>query len=139
MNFRLAERDTADVNITPLIDVVFLLLIFFMVSTTFQKEAELQVQLPESTTRTIEQSESPIEIVINPMGAYFVGGQELINSDIATLRAALMQVTEGRIDRPVVIRGDSRAPLQAMVTVMDVVGQLGLVKMSIATSQINEQ
>ena len=119
--------------------MVFLLLIFFMVSTTFQKEAELQVQLPESTSRILPDSDVPLEIVINPSGQYFVGGQELLNNSMATLRSALIELTEGRIDRPLVIRADARSPHQSVVTAMDVAGQLGLSKLSIATSQSGEK
>ena len=135
MNFRPAYRDEIDVNITPLIDVVFLLLIFFMVSTTFQKESELHVQLPKSTTTTEQQSQLTIEIVINPSGEYFISGQELVNNKMSTLRSALRKVTEGAIDTLLVIRADARAPHQSVVTAMDVAAQLGLMKLSIATSQ----
>lgn len=135
MNFRPAYRDEIDVNITPLIDVVFLLLIFFMVSTTFQKESELHVQLPKSTTTTEHQSQLTIEIVINPSGEYFISGQELVNNKMSTLRSALRKVTEGAIDTLLVIRADARAPHQSVVTAMDVAAQLGLMKISIATSQ----
>ena len=81
---------------------------------------------------------TPIEIVINPVGAYFVSGQELVNNNMATLRAALIEVTEGRIDQPLVIRADARSPHQSVVTAMDVASQLGLYKLSIATSQSGE-
>lgn len=139
MNFRSAQREELDVNLTPLIDVVFLLLIFFMVSTTFQKESELRVQLPESTARTIEQSSDTIEIVINPLGEYFVSGQELVNNKMSTLRSAMMEMTRGREDTVVIIRADARAPHQSVVTAMDVAAQLGLLKLSIATSQTSDQ
>jgi biopolymer transport protein ExbD len=139
MNFRPTYRDEIDVNITPLIDVVFLLLIFFMVSTTFQKESELQVQLPEATTTTEQQSQATIEIVISPSGEYFISGQGLINNKMSTLRSALRKVTEGRIDTLLVIRADGRAPHQSVVTAMDVAAQLGLMKLSIATSQTEIQ
>lgn len=139
MNFRPAYRDEIDVNITPLIDVVFLLLIFFMVSTTFQKESELQVQLPESATKSEQLSRGTIEIVINSSGEYFISGQELVNNKMSTLRSALRKVTEGRIDTLLVIRADGRAPHQSVVTAMDVAAQLGLMKLSIATSQTGTQ
>ncbi len=138
MNFRSRNRGELDVNITPLIDVVFLLLIFFMVSTTFQKKSELSVQLPSATTQTVE-STSPIEIVINPVGEYFVSGKALVNNKKSTLRTALIEVTGGRIDIPLVLRADARSPHQSVVTVMDIAAQLGLVKLSIATSQTDSQ
>ncbi len=139
MNFRPHYREEFDVNITPLIDVVFLLLIFFMVSTTFQREAELHVQLPESTSQMLEQSKTTIEVVINPVGEYFVSGQELVNNKMSTLRSALIEVTEGRVDTHLIIRADARTPHQSVVTAMDVAAQLGLLKLSIATSQTGSQ
>ena len=139
MNFRPKQPVETDVNITPLIDVVFLLLIFFMVSTTFQKDAQLRVQLPEATSRALEQPNAPIEIVINPQGQYFVAGQELLNNKMSTLRAALVELTEGRIDVPLVIRADARSPHQSVVTAMDVASQLGFEQLSIATAQTSSQ
>ena len=139
MNFRPKERADIEVNITPLIDVVFLLLIFFMVSTTFQKDSQLHVQLPEATVRALEQTQLPIEIVINPQGQYFIGGKELVNNKMSTLRSALVELAEGRIDVPLIVRADARSPHQSVVTAMDVASQLGFEKLSIATSQTTSQ
>ena len=128
-------RHEANVELTPLIDVVFLLLIFFMVSTTFQRETELSVQLPEATAPERDEQEQPIEIVINRRGEYFIDGRELVNNQLSTLIAALARLTSGRKNTPLVIRADSRTPHQAVVTVMDAARQLGLLRLSIATSK----
>ena len=138
MNFRSERRDEVELNITPLIDVVFLLLIFFMVSTTFQRETELSVQLPEAAAPESPAQEEIIEIVINRRGEYFLNGRELVNNKLVTLRAALARLSSGRKDTPLVIRADARTPHQAVVTAMDAARQLGLLRLSIATAQSSE-
>ena len=138
MNFRTRPRDDLDINITPLIDVVFILLIFFMVSTTFQKSAELQVQLPESTVTPADDVPVSIEVVINAQGQFFLNGRELVNNQLATVRAAMQSIAEGKTELPVIVRADARTPHQAVVTAMDAASQLGLTRLSIATSHVEE-
>ncbi len=135
MNFRKKEREDIDLNLTPLIDVVFLLLIFFMVSTTFQKESELQVHLPEATQEATSSPEEVLEIAINTSGQYFLNGRELTNNRLETLRAAIAKVSNGKRDTPLIIRADALTPHQAVVTAMDAAAQLGMLRLSIATSQ----
>lgn len=135
MNFRTRQTEEIDVNLTPLIDVVFLLLIFFMVTTTFQRETELQVNLPEADATAAEDKQRPLEIVIDARGRYFVDGHELVNSSPETLSAAIQKLTVGQKDRQVIVRADANVPFQPVVTAMDVVSKLGLVHMSIATSE----
>ena len=135
MNFKSRQTEELDVNITPLIDVVFLLLIFFMITTTFQKETELQINLPEANAEESQAKERPLEIVVDVRGRFFVDGKELLNSSPETLRTAIQKVTVGNKDRHVIIRGDGNANYQSVVTIMDVIGKLGLVKMSLATSE----
>lgn len=136
MNFR-KERPQAelDINLTPLIDVVFLLLIFFMVSTTFQKESELKIRLPEASSTPTDEVEKRIEIQINERGLYFVNGRELVNSSQQTLLRALSDAAGGSKDLPVVIKADKMTPHQSVVTAMDTAAQLGLLRLQIATSQ----
>lgn len=139
MNFRPPPRDDLDINITPLIDVVFILLIFFMVSTTFQKSAELQVSLPESSATPTETPLAAIEVVINAQGQFFLNGRELINNQLATVRSAMQSLAEGRDDIPVILRADAMTPHQDVVTAMDAAGQLGLTRLSIATSHTEDK
>ncbi|MCB1756409.1 MAG: biopolymer transporter ExbD [Gammaproteobacteria bacterium] len=127
------------ISLTPLIDVVFLLLIFFMVSTTFQKDSELQVHLPEATSEPSSAPVDALEIVINTSGQYFLNGQELTNNRLETLRAAISTLTRGKRDTPLIIRADAQTPHQAVVTAMDAAAQLGMLKLSIATSQTDPQ
>ncbi len=134
MNFRTRPREEIELNITPLIDIVFLLLIFFMVSTTFQKESQLRVQLPEAQQAAPAQQTQPLEIVISADGQYAIDGRELMDDRRATLVDALARAAEGN-DRPLVVRADARTPHEAVVKAMDVAGQLGLGALSIATAR----
>lgn len=135
MNLRPRRREDLEVNITSLVDVVFLLLIFFMVSTTFHREAQLQVELPEASNEPTEVPENILEITINVNGDYFINEQQVVNTAAETLRRAILQVIGDRRDLPVIVRADARSPFQSVVTAMDVTGQLGLTQMSLATTQ----
>lgn len=138
MKFQREAREELELNLTPLIDVVFLLLIFFMVSTTFQKESEISLQLPRATDSEIPAPMDRIEIIINAAGRYFINDQELLKADVASLQNALYKVSGGKRDIPLTIRADAQTPHQAVVTAMDAAGQLGMLKMSIATSRSAE-
>lgn len=134
MNFRSQRREDVDLNITPLIDIVFLLLIFFMVSTTFQKESQLRVQLPEAAEQTQTDPNEPVEITISAEGQFAIGGRKLSQSDLATVIDALGRVVGDNRDQPIVVRADSRTPHQAVVRAMDAASKLGLNRLSIATA-----
>lgn len=138
MKFKREPREELELNLTPLIDVVFLLLIFFMVSTTFQKESEISLQLPRATDSDVSTSQDRIEIVISAAGRYFINEQELVKTDVASLQNALFKISGGKRDIPLTIRADAQAPHQSVVTAMDAAGQLGMLKMSIATSRSTE-
>lgn len=138
MKFKREPTEELELNLTPLIDVVFLLLIFFMVSTTFQKESEISLQLPRASDTEMQTPGERIEIVINAAGRYFINDQELVKSDVASLQNALYKVSGGQRDIPLTIRADAQAPHQSVVTAMDAAGQLGMLKMSIATSRSTE-
>jgi biopolymer transport protein ExbD len=128
------SRPEPDVNLTPLIDVVFLLLIFFMVSTSFVKQSQITIRLPEAeSTAAVEEPPAQIEIMITEQGAYLVNGRELINNRPETIRNALQRVSAGNTDLPLTISADANARHQHVVTAMDVAGRLGFVRISIAT------
>ena len=135
MNFSRAELDRLEVNITPLIDVVFLLLIFFMVTTTFNQQAELRVDLPEASVKEQPLEVIPIEITIDTAGTYFVNGASLSKNDASALMQSIQKILNEDEDRSVIIRADATTPHQAVVTAMDVVSRLGISKLSIATSK----
>ncbi|MGI9274713.1 MAG: ExbD/TolR family protein [Endozoicomonas sp.] len=134
MKFRRQAAGEVSVNLTPLIDVVFLLLIFFMVSTTFTRETQLAIDLPEASGEVREQQEkSQVEIVIGKDGEYSVNGKSLVNSQLDTLKNALAKVSEGDSELPLIITADAKTPYQSVVTAMDAAGQLGFANLSMTT------
>jgi biopolymer transport protein ExbD len=136
VNLRPRRAEPPRVDITPLIDVVFLMLIFFMVSTTFDKETQLKVDLPEASSQTQTEAEpDKIEITIDARGQYYVNERELIKHDADTLRRTLEKTADGRPDLPIIVSGDRQAPLQAMMTVLDVAAQLGMSRLSFVARQ----
>jgi len=135
MKFARQKIDHEGINLTPLIDVVFLLLIFFMVSTTFTKETHLSVDLPEATGEPSSDNPKQIEIVIGVDGSYSVNGRALINNQIDTLKSALQKESNGDNRLPLVITADAKTEHQAVVEAMDAAGQLGFVQLSITTRQ----
>jgi len=134
------KRDNdPELNITPLIDVVFLLLIFFMVSTTFERESEITIELPESAGDIAETEKKVIEISIDNQGRYFVNQRRLKSSDIKTLKKAL-SITRGDSKEPkLIISADKMTPHQSVVRAMDAARQLGLVHLTFATKQVNKK
>lgn len=120
-------------NLTPLIDVVFLLLIFFMVSTTFKQEAHIEIDLPQAGGTQTDVVENLPEIVISATGEYQISGTR-IGSDTAALREALSALKAGvEAGQPLIISADAATPHQAVVTAMDVAGELGFIRLSITT------
>ena len=137
MNLRPRQKEEPDLNLTSLIDVVLLLLIFFMVSTTFVDESRLKIQLPQAGADTAPpQKTEPIEVAVTASGEFRVDGKTLLNTSPATLSAAVAKVAGTRRDVPITIRADARATHQSVVTAMDVVGRLGFRAINIAT--VNE-
>lgn len=133
MQFRRQSKTEDSINLTPLIDVVFLLLIFFMVSTTFTKETHLSIDLPEGSGQPLAEQQQEIEILINADGSYALNGQNLVNRQLDTLKRALEKTANGNADRPLIITADANTPHQSVVTAMDAAGQLGFVHLSITT------
>jgi len=127
-------EEDASINLTPLIDVVFLLLIFFMVSTTFDTTSQLKIKLPEASENKQANEIREINLVIDAEGRFFVNSRELASQKSAALSAALQHALDGSV-RPVIIQSDAKSPVQSLVTAMDVVGRLGLTEVSIATTR----
>lgn len=141
MNLRPRRRHNTLLDMTPLIDVVFLLLIFFMVSTTFDKQTHLKVDLPEAgTVETAEGEEKRIELTIDAGGRYYVNDQEVINTDVNTIKRALEKAADGDLALPVVITVDRNAPFQTTMTAMDAASQAGLSRLRfVADRQTDDQ
>jgi len=135
MNMRPGRREQLDVNIAPLIDVVFLLLIFFMVTTTFDKFSTIVINLPEATKNPREVKLEPIELAIDASGRYYVGNQLLINTQLDTLRRALAEAAGPNKNLPLLISADGQAPHQSVVTALDAARQENIINISIATRQ----
>jgi biopolymer transport protein ExbD len=139
MNLQPEDEDEPEVNLTPLIDVVFLLLIFFMVSTTFEHQSRIQIELPEASVEaTLPDSES-LEIIIDVQGRYFIGDQQVVNTRLKTLKGAIRKAIGEREEIPVTIRADANTPHQAVIRALDATSQLGLVHISLATSKLDEE
>ncbi|MDB4260272.1 biopolymer transporter ExbD [Porticoccaceae bacterium] len=134
---RRPQRDNS-INLTPLIDVVFLLLIFFMVTTTFTRETRMLISLPEAETESIAREKKVVELVVSKDGSYAVDGQSLINRDIKTIMAALKDASAGDSKIPLVITADALSTHQAVITAMDAAGRLGFETLNIATQQPQE-
>lgn len=135
MKFHRQKREEVSINLTPLIDVVFLLLIFFMVSTTFTRETQLSIDLPEAEGQVKEQSEQAIEILVDEAGSYRVNGQGLVDNRVRTLQAAIYKISAGDTTLPMMITADAQAAHQDVVRAMDAAGQMGFVHLSITTRQ----
>jgi biopolymer transport protein ExbD len=133
VNFKRQSKELVEVNLTPLIDVVFLLLIFFMVSTTFTKENHLSIDLPQASAEQQPVATNRLEIIITASGNYSINGKTLINSKLDTLKRGLVKAAAGEKGLPVTITADANTPHQAVVRAMDASGQAGFVNLSITT------
>jgi len=139
MQLRASSPEDPEISLTSLIDVVFLLLIFFMVSTTFERQAVLKVDLPEASNVSVQQDQ-PItfELVIDQSGQYYLNDRQLVDGRPATLRAAFNEAAGEDRDIPVILRADAQTPHRFVVTAMDVTAQLGFRRLSIATERVTE-
>ena len=135
MKFQRRITQDLEINLTPLIDVVFLLLIFFMVSTTFTRESRLSVNLPEADGNAVQETARSIEISVSQSGAYAIDGRPLVNSELGTLMQGLEEVALGDRDVALILIADAEASHQSVVTAMDAIGKSGFSKLSIATRQ----
>ena len=133
MKFRTEQRGEPDINLTPLIDVVFLLLIFFMVSTTFERETSISIELPEAEGQMIKTERVVVEITIDARGRYYVNRQELINMQLTTLKASITEVVGDSRNPQIIISADQMTPHQAVIKAMDAARQLGHVNLTFAT------
>ncbi|OEC34966.1 biopolymer transport protein ExbD [Pseudomonas cuatrocienegasensis] len=135
MKFRRKPRENVEINLASLIDVVFILLLFFVVTTTFTRETQLKVDLPEAASGTPpEQTElKQLEILIAADGSFSLNAKALLKSDLDTLMAALQKESEGDNSLPLTISADAMTPHQAVITAMDAAGKLGFAHLRITT------
>jgi biopolymer transport protein ExbD len=128
------SRDEPEINVISLVDVLLVLVLFFMVSTSFLRDTEISLQLPEAEVDAkIAAASEKLEVMITKTGTYLVNGRELVNSERRTLRAAIERLAGDERDVPVYIRADAAASHQSVVTAMDVAGQLGFARFNLAT------
>ncbi len=139
MNLREPRNDDVEVNLTPLIDVVFLLLIFFMVSTTFIDESAINLTLPESSQESNKENPEQIEITIDQKNHIYINGKKLVNSQLETVRNALASASEVSLEKPVIITADEQTPYQAVIDIMDAARQIGLLHITFATRNRKQQ
>jgi biopolymer transport protein ExbD len=134
------SREEPEINLTSLIDVVLLLLVFFMVSTSFVREAEINIQLPEASANPVESTDAEVlEIAITRSGNFLLNGMPLATNDRRTLRRGIEQILGDRREVPVVIRADAESSHQANVTAMSVAAELGFTSIDIATVTLPDE
>lgn len=138
MKFQRRIQEELTINLTPLIDVVFLLLIFFMVTTTFTRETRLAVNLPQADGEAPQETSNLIEISVSQGGAYAINGRALINNELDTLIQGLNEVALGDRDVGLILIADAAASHQSVVTAMDAIGKSGFSRLSIATRMPDE-
>lgn len=139
MKFKRQRSQQVGVDLTPLIDVVFLLLIFFMVSTTFTKESHLKVELPEAKGQTTSSEADQIDVVVTSDGQYLVNDRPLVNNQRSTLERSIRELASGDQSLPFIITADAQTAHEYVVRAMDVAGELGFSKLSITTERLSEQ
>ena len=135
MKFRKDRKDSMQVNLTPLIDVVFLLLIFFMVSTSFTKENQLQINLPEADAKPASVDSQGLVLTVQENGSYRLNGRTLANSKVETLVEALRIESQMDLEQNITLVADANARHQSVVTAMDAAGRLGFVNLRISTQE----
>lgn len=126
--------DEPEINLVPLIDVILVMLIFFVVTATFDARSVLKVQLPRATGEPAGDTSKALSVLVNADGRYFVGDREVLRDDIQSLKTVLGEVAGPDRERPVLLRADARTPYQAVITAQDALGQLGFHRILLATA-----
>jgi biopolymer transport protein ExbD len=139
VKFKRQRSQEVGVDLTPLIDVVFLLLIFFMVSTTFTRESHLKVELPQANGEAAESEVEQIDVVITRDGQYILNDKTLVNNRRETLERAIRDLAGGDTSLPYIITADAITPHEFVVRAMDVAGRLGFARLSITTERQGEE
>ncbi|MGB3393364.1 MAG: biopolymer transporter ExbD [Stenotrophomonas sp.] len=127
-------QDEPHIDLVPLIDVILVLIIFFVVTTTFDARSTLQVQLPTASQQQNSEPPRALSVLVNAEGRYFINDQEVLRSDLESVKRTIAQVAGDDREQTVLLRADARTPYQAVVTVQDALGQLGFRRIAIATA-----
>jgi len=130
------SHDEPEIGLIPLIDVMLTLIIFFVITTTFMDRSAMKISLPQQSAKNevAQAPKDPLTVIIDGEGRTFVGGGEVLKTDVDSLREAIAKVAGDDKNRPVVLRADAKTPHQSVVTAMDALGQLGFARLSIATT-----
>ena len=136
MNLSSPSHEEPEINLTSLIDVVLLLLVFFMITTSFVRESKIGIRLPEaSSAGQVEVQDEPMVITVTAQGTYLVNGRSLLDNRPETLQSALKMLGGDTPGTQVTVSADAEATHQAVITAMDVAGRLGYVEINLATVQ----
>lgn len=136
MNFRpKPEDEEPEINLIPLIDVLLMTLIFLIVTTSFSREAQLQVKLPEAAAADTNPAPTALRVIIDARGQYYINNQQLLNATTEVLRNAMTREAGADKDRLIIIQADAKTPHEAVVRVMDVARRLGMTRLTFATQQ----
>jgi biopolymer transport protein ExbD len=128
------QDDTPEINMIPQIDVVLCLIIFFVITTTFDTRSVLKLELPRADGQPAETQSNALSVLVNADGRYFIGDREALRTDVESLKRTIVDVAGDDRDRSVLLRADARTPHQAVVTALDALGQLGFRRIAIATA-----
>lgn len=139
MNFRPNPEKDIELDITPLIDVVFLLLIFFMVTTTFERESEINITLPEASRELPQAKPDAIKVSIDAQSHVYVNDKELVNTQMTTIKQAIYDALGNLAEAPIIISADEQTPHHMVVKVMDAARQLNLVRITFATRKFYDE
>lgn len=140
MNFRRKTRTKREISLAPMIDVVFLLLLFFMVTTTFNRQTQVKIKLPEANGPEVEQKKESVELIIDADGVYYLKGadglpHELVNQKPETLKKELQKIAAHSAHLPFIISADGKTPHQAVITALDMAGQSGFNRITFEAQQ----
>lgn len=139
MKFRVTDRrNEPELNLIPLIDIIFILLIFFISTTTFNREAQISIELPVAKAEPSRVQDKVLEIIIDAQGQFYINQQLVVNTEIETLKRAISKAAEGLKDPPVIISADAKTPHQAVITAMSAAQQVGFVHLTFATKQLQD-
>jgi biopolymer transport protein ExbD len=138
MNLGRRRQDHFEINVIPFIDVLLVIIIFFTVSTTFERYARININLPKADQERTETEIVKVEVDVDARGNVYVGGKALVNTQVLTIREALRDAMHDLKDPTVVISADADATHQAVVRVMDAARQIGLVKITFVTERTED-
>ena len=134
MNFRNKKHKPLDISLTPMIDVVFLLLIFFMVTTTFSRQSAIKVVLPQADGQQTEKQEQAVLLTIDKSGQYYIDDKPLSDNSLDLLARELTANRNSR-NIPLIINADAAAPVQSAISVLDVASKIGFSSITFATQK----